>query len=214
MHYRFDIGEVEVDYAGNGDYLRYRLNAVPEHVIGHLESAVHAGLLVAEVEQLVVRDDNQGIDFIEKQVYAGFRYFCSIRTFECEGFCNYRDCESAALFGYLRYDMSGTRAGAAAHTAGDEYHIGAGNYLFDIIAAFLGCFRADSVVAADTQSSGQPFSKLNPDRCFGKSHCLGIRIHCNELYALNFFLDHTGNGIASAAPEADNFYLSRAKCEA
>jgi hypothetical protein len=60
----------------------------------------------------------------------------------------------------------GAGACTAAHTSGHEYHVSAGEHLFDFIAVLFRGFLADMMVAASAKSSDQLFTKLNADRSF------------------------------------------------
>src|SRR5579885_286390 len=58
-HDLLDVGEVGVDHAGRGQQVRDALDALEEHLVGHLERVDHRRLVVGLGEQPVIRDDDQ-----------------------------------------------------------------------------------------------------------------------------------------------------------
>ncbi len=109
LHDGLDVGEVQVDHAGDGDDLGDGLHAVPEDVIGQLEGAVHAGLVVAERQQAVVGDDDQGIDLIDQVLDALFGRLHAVGAFEGEGLGDDGDGQGAGALGDLGHDRVSRR---------------------------------------------------------------------------------------------------------
>src|SRR5581483_2600111 len=65
------------------------------------------------------------------------------------------DAERARLFGNLRDDRAGSRAGAAAHAGGNEDHVRAFDGLVQFLTALFGGFGSDGGVAARAQAARQ-----------------------------------------------------------
>ena len=102
LHYGAHIGEVQVNQAGDGDDLGDGLNAVAQNFIGQAESAVNAGLLIADVEQAVVRDEHQGIDIWHQFGNAFFGYLHAVRAFKAERLGDDGDGERSGFLGHLQ----------------------------------------------------------------------------------------------------------------
>ena len=63
LHDRLDVGEVEVDQPGGGDQVGDALHTRQQHLVGGLEGVEHADLPVADLQEAVVRDDDERVDF-------------------------------------------------------------------------------------------------------------------------------------------------------
>jgi hypothetical protein len=103
------------------------LDRVPEHIVRHLKGAVNRRSLIAEVEQAVVGDGNQGIHLIDQPVDTVFSHHGAVRSLEGEWLGAHGNGERAGLLGKLRYYRSAASAGATAHAGGEEHHIRVGN---------------------------------------------------------------------------------------
>ena len=125
VHHRADVGEVEVDDAGPDHQVGDALDALVEHVVGEREGLGEGGLLVGEPEQVLVRDDDQGVDVALQLLDARLGLLHPARALELEGLGHDADGQDAHLAGGLGDDRRGAGAGAAAHAGGDEAHVAA-----------------------------------------------------------------------------------------
>ena len=62
VHDRADVGEVEIDKAGNGDQVGDALDALPQHVVGLAEGVEHRGAALDDRQQALVGNHDQGVD--------------------------------------------------------------------------------------------------------------------------------------------------------
>jgi hypothetical protein len=69
-HDRAHVGEVEVDQAGDGDEVRDALHALAQDVVGLTEGVEDARAALDDGQQLLVRDDDQGVDVLAQPVDA------------------------------------------------------------------------------------------------------------------------------------------------
>jgi hypothetical protein len=70
-HHRADVGEVEVDQARQHHQVGDRAHARVQHLVGHAEGFGEGGPLVGDPEQVLVRDDDQGVDVALQLADAG-----------------------------------------------------------------------------------------------------------------------------------------------
>jgi hypothetical protein len=64
LHDGLDVGEVEVDQAGGRDEVGDALDTGEEHLVGRGERLEHRDAAVADLEQAVVRHDDEGVDLL------------------------------------------------------------------------------------------------------------------------------------------------------
>ena len=64
LHHRLDVGEVEVDQAGRGDEVGDPLDTGEQHLVGGAERVEHRHPAVADRQQPVVGDDDEGVDLL------------------------------------------------------------------------------------------------------------------------------------------------------
>ena len=116
--------------------------------IGNREGLEHGGLLLGDVEQLVVRDNDHGVDAIGKGLNALFGALLTLAALEGEGLGHDGDGQRTDLVHRdIGNDGSGAGAGATALTAGDEHHVGASERLGDVIAGLIGGLATNLGVA-------------------------------------------------------------------
>src|SRR5215212_9684374 len=58
------VGEVEVDQPGDGDQVGDALHTLEQDLVGELEGVQHRGGALGHLEQAVVGDDDEGVDFL------------------------------------------------------------------------------------------------------------------------------------------------------
>ncbi len=160
FHNGADIGKVQVNQAGDSDDFGNGLYAVMQHPVRNSKSGVHAGLLVAELQQAVVRDDDQSIGFPIRSAIPSSAFFIRCFPSKPKGLVTMAIVRAPDCFGNFRHDRGRTGTGAAAHAGGHEYHVCAFESISDIIFAFFCGFMSDRVVAAGAHAAGQSFSEL------------------------------------------------------
>ena len=103
-----------------------------QHLVGHAEGLGEGGPLVGDAEQVLVGDDDQGVDVALQLADAGVGQAHAVAALEVEGLGDHAHSQDAALAGALGDDRGRPGAGAAAHAGGDEHHVGAVQVLADL----------------------------------------------------------------------------------
>ena len=132
-HDRADVGEVQVDQARHDHQVGHAAHAGMQHIVGHLEGVGESGLLVRHPEQVLVRDDDEGIDILLQFLDAGFGKAHAVMALEMERLGDHANRQDVALACRLGDDRCRTGAGAAAHASGDEAHVGAFEVLQNLV---------------------------------------------------------------------------------
>ena len=70
LHDGADVSEVEVDQTRNGNEVGNALDALAKRIVGNAERIERRSLLVDDLEQTVVRDNDEGVDLLGKQIAA------------------------------------------------------------------------------------------------------------------------------------------------
>ena len=187
VHHRADVGEVEVDDAGADHQVGDALDALVEHVVGEREGLGEGGLLVGQPEQVLVRDDDQGVDVALQLLDALLGLLHPARALELEGLGDDADGQDAHLAGGLGDDRRGTGAGAAAHAGGDEAHVAAGEALDDLLDQLLGRGGADLGAGAGAEALGDAGAELELVAGLALLQRLGVGVGDDELAALERF---------------------------
>ena len=181
-HHRADVGEVEVDEARHDHQVGDPADALLEHLVGHLERLLEGRVRVGDAEQILVGDDDQGVDMLLKLGDAGVGGAAAAVALEAERLGDDADGEHAAVARRLGDDRRGAGAGASAHAGGDEAHMGAVERLFDLVDRLFGGGLADLRAGAGAEALGGAAAELEP-RSAGKRQRLSIGVGGDELDA-------------------------------
>ena len=202
-HGGLHVGEVAVDDAGDGDDVGDALHALAEHVVGDAEGLEEAGVL-GDGEQLLVGDDDHGVDAVEQLLHAALGLRHAALAFEGEGPGDDGDGERAHLAGERRDDGRGAGAGAAAEAGGDEDHVGAFEGFDDLLGIFERGLAADVGVGAGAEAAGELDAELQLDGRLRELERLAVGVGDDELDAFDAGADHAVDGVAAAAADADD----------
>ena len=205
LHNGGHVGKVEVDEAGVLDELGNAAHGLDENVVRDLESVGQRNLLGAGVFQTVVRDDEEAVHAAHQLADALLRLQRAAAALPGERTRHNADGEDAGILRGLSHDGSRSRAGAAAHTGGEEYHIGTLERLGDGVAALLGGALSDIGVGARALAVRQLFADLDGLLRAGNSESLFIGIDRDELHALRIAGRHAVDNIVAGAADADDF---------
>ena len=126
-HDRLHVGEVDVDDAVLRDEIADALDGLEEDLVRLAEGVDEREVLVAEHEELLVRDRDQRVDVLAEHREAELGAARALPAFEEERLGHDADRERALFARELRDDGRRAGAGAAAHAGGDEHHVGAGD---------------------------------------------------------------------------------------
>ncbi|BCJ34962.1 hypothetical protein Athai_24650 [Actinocatenispora thailandica] len=203
-HHALDVGEVEVDQPWRGDQVGDALDTGQQHLVGLAERVHHAHRPVAELQQPVVRDDDEGVALVAQLVDAGLGLHLAPLALERERSGDHANGQRAQLAGDVRDHRRGPGARTAALTTGHEHHVGALEDLFDLVPVVFGGLAAHVGVGTGAQATGQFPTHVELDVRVGHQQRLRVGVDRDELDALEPDLDHSVDGIDAAATAADD----------
>ena len=183
-----------------------------ENVVRDTEGVGKGDLLVRDKFQAVVRDDDQGVYLIGKVRNAALGLPHPVRAFKLERLRHNADRQNALVVRQLRDDRSRARSRAAAHTGGDEDHVGVFQHLRDSVFGFLGRLLADFGLGACAHAAGQLFADLDLVLAGRLVQILLIGIDCDKLNALYAGRNHSVDNVIAGAADADDFNLNNLFC--
>ena len=183
-----------------------------ENVVCNAEGIGKGDLLVGDKFQAVVRDDDQRIDLVGEIGNAALCLTHPVRTFKFKGLGHDADGQNALVMRQLSNDGGCARAGAAAHTGGDEDHVGVFQDLRNGVFGFLRGFLTDLRLRASAHAAGQLFADLNLVFAGGLVEVLLIGIDCDKFNARNAGRNHSVDNVIAGAADADHFNLNNLFC--
>jgi len=184
-HHGAHVGEVDVDQARAGDQVGDALHRALQHVVGGLE-CIQQGHFAAEYgQQLFVRHRDQGIHRLRQILDALQRHLHAPAALERERLGHHRHRQDALLLGKLRHHRRRAGAGATAHAAGDEHHVGAVQHLDDAVAVLERGLPADLGVGAGAETLGHGFAELQRGACAGAFQRLRVCVGADEFHAVD-----------------------------
>ena len=181
------------------------MDALPQHVVGHLERLIDRRLLVADGEQTVVGDDYERIDFFAEARDALLGLLAATGPFEGEGAGDDGDSERAEVLGDAGYDGRSAGAGATAHAGSDEDHLGIAENVLDVFARLIGGGAALLGVAAGAEPLGDALADADAVIRLAASESLRVGVDADEVDASDAGFDHAVDGVAAATSDADDF---------
>ena len=107
-------------------------------MVGHAEGLGEGGPLIGDAEEILVGNDDQGVDVALKLADAGVGQAHAMAAFEMERLGDHTDGQDPSLAGALGDDRAGAGARAPAHSGGDEDHVRAVQMLADLRRRFFG----------------------------------------------------------------------------
>jgi hypothetical protein len=177
---------------------------IVQHVVGLPERVDEARVVLGDVEQALVRYDDQGVDVLSKKVDALRRRFEPPPSFTVKRPRDDGDRQDAEFSCDGSHYWSAASARTTTHSRSDEEHVEVLNRLFDLVAILLDGFRTDARPRSGAEPLGEVASCLNLVRCHVGGECLAIRIDGDELDALNTARHHVVDGVATAAADTEN----------
>ena len=109
--------------------------------------------------------------------------------------------------GQVRHNGGRAGAGAAAHTGGDENHIGSLQNLGDPGPALFGGLLADLRLGAGAHTAGQLLADLELIGAFGLVEILLVRVDDDKFHAAHTGLNHAVDNIVARAAYADDLNI-------
>ena len=203
-HHRFDVVHVDVDVSGQRDDFGDALGGGAEHFVRVGEGLLQ-GEVAEELAQLVVADDEQGVDGGAHLLEA----FRSLRgaalAFEVERDRHDADGQDAEFLAGLGDDRRGAGARTTAHAGRDEHHrrvvVELGE---DVIEVFDGGILAGLGDASSALSCGQGGAQLDAGGNGGGLQGLVVRVADDEVHAVDALLVHVVDGVGTATTHTDH----------
>ncbi len=175
-----------------------------EDVVGHLEGIRKGGLFVGHAEQVLVGNDDQGIDIAFEFLDALIGKGHAMTAFELERLGHDAHGQDARFARGMRDDRRCTGPGAAAHSGGDERHVRASQGFHQFGKRFFGGATTDIGVGPRTQALGHVDAELNASFGTRLRERLRIGVGNDEVDAFKFGVDHVVYGIATGAANTDD----------
>ena len=202
-HDGLDIREVEVDQCRQVDQVRDTGDCLLQNLIRLLESFRHGRSAVYHFKKFVIRNDDQCIHILLQFGDAGERVVHAHPALKAEWLGDNAYRKDTQFSGDSRDDRSCTGSGAAAHTAGDKYHISTLDRILDLLRALLCGLLANLRLCPSTKTLGDLLTDLDDCGCLGHRQCLFICIDADELNACNRIFHHAVHSIIACAANAD-----------
>ena len=202
-----DIGEVHVDFTGDGDHFGDGLDALMQDGVGHFEGILPGKGLVfflVEFQEAVVGDDDDGVGVFFEALDALLSVLAAGGRLEGEGAADHGHGQGAAGFGDFADHRGRAGAGAAAHTDGDEYHIGPVNGFFDVAAGFLGRLAAEFGLGAGAEAAGEVLAQGDAVGHIAAEKVLRVGVQGVILHHGELVLIHPADRVAAAAAHAQD----------
>ena len=203
-HHRLHVGEVEVDQAGGGDQVGDARDALEQHLVGLLEGVEHRDAAVADRQQPVVGDDDEGVDLLAEPGDALLGLVGPAPSLEGERTGHHTDGQRAQGARDPGDDRRAAGAGATALARGHEDHVGALEHLLDLLRVVLGGLAADVRVGAGAEAAGELAADVELDVGVAHEERLRVGVDGDELDALEADLDHPVHGVDATATDPDD----------
>ena len=155
-----------------------------EHVVSNLKGVCKGDLLIGGKLQTLVGDNDQGVHPGTQILNALFRLKHPAASLEVEGLGDHAHSEDPHLLGDIGHDGRRAGTGSAAHTGGNEDHIGILQGLGHRAAALLGRLASYLRIGARPLSAGELLTNLNFKGRAGDGKGLLVRIYSDKIYAL------------------------------
>ena len=164
-HDRADVSEIEVNQARHDHQVSDRADALLQHFVCKVEGFLEGGFGLRHQEQVLVGNDDQGIDVLLQLLDPRFGAAHPARAFKQERLGHHADSQHTLFARCLGHDRSCTGAGAATHAGGDEAHVHAIERTIDFSERFL----SRSLAHFRTRTRAKPLSNIRAqlDTMFG-----------------------------------------------
>ena len=199
FHDGLDVREVKVDQRRHSNQVADTLDALMQHLVRNAERLDHARPLADDLQEPVIRDDNERIDALLEVRDACFRVAHPLLALKGERLGHDRDGQCALFAGNFRHNRCAARARAAAHARGDKHQVSALECTRDFLAGFLCAAAADFRHCACAQTLGDFLTNLNFRLRAGHLQSLHVGIDGDELHAAQAGFDHAVDRVAAAA---------------
>ena len=205
LHNRGNVCKVQVDECADVDQIRDTLGTAGQHAVSDLKGVLQGDAGIGYLLQTLVGDDDQRIHVLAQLGDTGHSLIHTALALESKGLGYDTDGQNTHLVGQTSHNGSSTRTGTAAHTGGDEYHVGVLQNGLDLFNGLLGSAGTALGIGTGTEALGQLLTNDELGGRIGMMKGLTVRVDGYELYALDVGIDHTVDRIITAATDTDHF---------
>ena len=203
--HRLDVGEVEIDQARHHDQVGDAAHAGMQHLVGHGEGLGEGGAVVGDAEQVLVGDDDQGMD----DTAAARRCRARPRA------CGVSPSKAKGLVTTPTVRMPASRTARAMTGAAPVPVPPPMPAVMNTMCEPASCSMisssdssapaaADIGLGARAQAFGGGGAELDAALGLGLGQRLGVGVGDDELDAFELGLDHVVDGIAAGAAHAQH----------
>ena len=175
-----------------------------QDVVGHLEGISERGSVIRHPEQVLIRDDDQRIDEFLKLLDPRLSQAHAVGALEMKWLGDHTDRQNSRFAGDARDYRGAAGTGTAAHSGGDERHVGPVHRLEDFVERLFCGGASDIRPRAGAKASGDADPELDLPRRGGLRQRLSVGIAGHELAPDQVRADHIVDGISAGAPHANN----------
>ena len=198
------VGEVEVDEPRAQDQVGHRPHAVLQHLVGQREGVGDGGLAVDHLEQVLVGDDQQGVDVALHLLQPGLGDPHAPRALEVEGLGHDANRQQPRLAGGPGDDRRAAGAGAAAHAGGEEHQVEVLQGVQHLLQHLFRRLAADLGLRAGAEAAGGVAAELDAGLARRMLERLGVGVGDDEADALEAGLDHVADRVAAGPADAEH----------
>lgn len=204
LHHGLDVREVKVDQARGGDEVGDALDTGQQDLVGGAEGVQDGYIAVADGQEAVVGDHDQGVDFVAEGVDARLGGTCTTAALEGERARDNTDGEGAERACNTGHHGGAASTGAAALAGRHEDHVCAADDLFDLVSVVLRRLLADLRVCTGPETTRQLAAYVKFDVGVAHEQSLGIGVNCDEFDTAETDFDHAVDCVHATAADADD----------
>ena len=130
------------------------MHRAKQYVIGLFERVKQARALTHDLEKLLVRYSDKRIDVLFQLLQTFFSNRQTLSALKAEGTCHNGHRQNTHVTRYFSDNRCSARTGAATHTGGHKYHIGAVQCLGNTISILKSGRATNLWICACTQTLG------------------------------------------------------------
>ncbi|CAB4595447.1 unannotated protein [freshwater metagenome] len=180
-----------------------------QDLVGDCEGFGRGDSPVGDVQQTVIGDNDERIDFAPQTSNSDVGLFATTACFKPERFCHDTNCECANGFCDSSNDRRTACSRSSTFTSCDKHEVSAGEALFDFLGVILRCVATDFGVSPSTKATGELSADVELDVSIAHEQRLSVGVDCDELNSANTCVNHSIHGVDSAAADTD--YLDDGK---
>ena len=203
-HHRANVGEIEINESGHDHQVRHPADPRIKHIVGHLEGIGESGLLVGHPEQVLVGNNDQGVDILLQLINPRLGDTHAMHALELERLGHHANGEDALLACGAGHHRRTAGTGSAAHAGGDEHHMTAFEMFDNFVDRLLGGGAPDIGLRPGAEPLGDVDAHLDTPFRKGLRQGLGVGVGNHEFDAFEMGCDHVVDGIAARAADADD----------